>query len=262
MASKYIKNDTGSNQTWVGQLITPSSYYLIQGVEEISWITNSVLLTAIGAGEAVVATANGSGDITDVNLAINYLKDISSAPVDVDGAPLQRTKITKTGWHFQLHGLEFCTSGLASGFNEDVDGNDLGFTSLKFYNSSDVELVAGTQAELDANCVKTVYDIEIGQDIEVIGGLIEQPALPTTDVRMWVLAIPDLTVAQGGSVPFTQGGINLRYISGNLDLDGKTPKLLPYSATYHTNKFRIIVKHNAGVIHPIHMLFKLFRENV
>ena len=260
--SKYIKNNTGSDQTWVGQLLSAGEYYLIQTGEEVSWMNSSGLLTAIGSGDAIVASADtGSEDITDVAQGINYLKDVAS-PTDVDGAPLTRTKITKTGWHFQLHGVEFCTSGLGSLYNKDKEGADLGFCSLKFYNSSDVELVAGTQAELDSNCTKTVMDIEIDHDIEVIGGTVEQPTPPTTDIRMWVTAIPDLTIAQGGSVEFAQGGVNLRYISKNLDLDGKTPKLLPYSATYHTNKFRVTMRHAAGEICPVHMLFKLFKENV
>lgn len=181
---------------------------------------------------------------------------------DTEGAALSRVKITKTGWHFQLHGIEFITSKLNSLFNEDVDGNDLGFTSIKYYDNTDTELVAGTQLELDNNCVKTVVDWEVSQDIEVIGGLLEQSTTPSTDVRMWVIAIPDLTVEQGGSIPFAQGGINLRYMANAIDIDGKTPKLLPYDATYHTNKFRMIVKHDVGIQCPVHMLFKLFRENV
>jgi hypothetical protein len=192
----------------------------------------------------------------------NYKAVGNTSFTDSNGAPLSRTKITRTGWHFQLHGVEFCTSQLNSTFNEDKDGNDLGFTTLKFYNSSNVELTAGTQAELDANCIKTVLTWEPTEDIEIIGGVLEQPTPPTTNMRLWATAIPDLTPAQGGSVPFTTGGVNLRYISGNLDLDGKTPKLLPYDATYHTNKFEIVVKHETGVINPVHMLFKVFRLNI
>jgi len=191
----------------------------------------------------------------------NYQANANKTFTDSNGIPLARTKITKSGWHFQLHGTEFLTSKLNSTYNKDKAGNDLGYTTLKFYNASDVELVAGTQAELDSNCVKTVFTWEADQDIDIIGGILEQPTPPNSDVRMWATAIPDLPTPNG-SVPFTQGGINLRYISGNLDLDGKTAKTLPYNNTYHTNKFEILVKHGVGVQCPIHMLFKLFRENV
>jgi hypothetical protein len=260
--SKFIKNTSGGSKTWVGQEVANNGYYEIQSTEISSWQNNSILITDIGNSDAVVAKDDsGNTDIADVSDGLNYLKD-TDTPVDMDGVPLSRSKITRTGWHFQMHSLEFITSKLASIFNEDVDGTDLGFTTIKYYNGSDTELVAGTQAELDSNCVKTVVDFEMDQDIEVIGGILEQPTAPTTDVRIWVLAIPDLTVAQGGSVPFTNGGINLRYISNNLDIDGRTPKLLPYDATYHTNKFRITLKHTAGTQCPINLIFKLFRENI
>lgn len=260
--AKWVKNTSGATGTWLGQQLDNNEYYELQAHEDAAWSNDSTVLTDIGAADLTVAKDDsGNNNITDVADAINYLKD-DTAPKDSDGVALSRSKITRSGWHFQLHGVEFSTSKLASVYNKDVAGTDLGFTSIKFYNSSDVELTAGTQAELDSNCVKTVMDIEIDQDIEVIGGMIEQTTAPTNDVRLWVIAIPDLTVAQGGSVPFTAGGINLKHLSGALDLDGKTPKLLPYNATYHTNKFRIIAKHDTGDICPIHMLFKLFRENV
>ncbi len=191
----------------------------------------------------------------------NYQSNANKTFTDSNGIPLARTKITKSGWHFQLHGTEFTTGKLSSIYNKDVNDNDLGYTTIKFYNSSDVELVAGTQAELDSSCVKTVFTWEPDEDIDVIGGVLEQPTPTNSDVRLWVIAIPDLTPAQGGSVPFTQGGINLRYISGNLDIDGKTAKTLPYDATYHTSKFQMTLKHDVGHQSPIHMVFKLYRKN-
>lgn len=184
-----------------------------------------------------------------------------SAPVDTDGAPLVRTKITQSGWHFQLQAVEFTTAKLNSVYNADDEESDLGFATVKFYDDQDDELEDPTQIELTTNCVKTVIDWEADHDIEVIGGFFEQALNPATDVRMWITAIPDLTVAQGGSIPFVQGGLNLKYLSGKIDIDGKTPKLMPYNATYHTNKFRITLRHGAGVQHSAMVLFKLFRLN-
>ncbi len=202
---------------------------------------------------------DGTSDMTDY--VTNYQSSANASMTDSNGIMLARTKITKTGWHFQLHGIEFSTSKLNSLFNEDSDGNDLGFTSIKFYNSANTELVAGTQVELDNNCVKTVVDWEMDNDIEIIGGTLEQVTPPNSDVRVWIIAIPDLTIAQGGSIPFVQGGLNLKYISTKVDIDGKTPKLLPYNSVSHTNKFRMIIKHGSGVQCPINLLFKLFRKN-
>lgn len=192
----------------------------------------------------------------------NYQSNANKTFTDSNGIPLQRTKITRTGWHFQLHGIEFCSSKLNSIYNKDKDGNDLGFCTIKFYDNTDTELVAGTQAELDSNCVKTVLTWQASQDVEVIGGFLEQANNPANDIRMWIMAIPDYPVGAGGSIPFSNGGINLKYLNGATDLDGKTPKLLPYNGGIGTNKFEVTLRHEAGDIHPVHILFKLFRENV
>ena len=223
--------------------------YIITGIDgPFSFITKIKKTSPVGS------------DQTDFET--NYKPSGNSVlvPSDTDGVHLSRTKITKSGWHYQIHGTEFTSAKLNSVYNKDEDGNDLGFTTIKYYNVNDVELVAGTQAELDTDCVKTVFTWEPDQDIDVIGGVLEQPTPTTNDVRLWVTAIPDLPVPNG-SVPFTTGGINLKYISGNIDIDGKTAKTLPYNATYHTNKFRITVRHDAGDKYPVHMLFKIYREN-
>ena len=73
--AKWIKNDSGASKDWVGQTIADQAYYEIQSHEESSWANNSVLLTAIGSGDAIVAKDDsGNTNITDVNTAINYLK--------------------------------------------------------------------------------------------------------------------------------------------------------------------------------------------
>lgn len=201
-------------------------------------------------------------DQTDFETNYKPAGNVKISPVDADGAQLSRGKITKSGWHFQCHSVEFTTSLLSSVYNSDKTETDLGFTSIKYYNSSDVELVAGTQAELDSNCVKTVITLELDQDIEVIGGVIYQGTEPSSDVRLWVTAIPDLP-APNGSVPFCQGGANLKHMGTGAvyDIDGKTPKMLPYDNTYHTNKFEITLIHPTGHQHNMMMIMKLFREN-
>jgi hypothetical protein len=85
--AKWIKNNSGGDKTWVGQLITNGSYYEIQDIEENAWRSNSQLLTDIGNSIAIVAKDNsGSNDITDVNLAINYLKGILPNPIGLQGS--------------------------------------------------------------------------------------------------------------------------------------------------------------------------------
>lgn len=80
----WIKNDSGSDKTWVGQLVENNTYYNIQSTEEVSWANDSTLLADIGSGDAIVAKDDsGSNDITDVNDAINYLKGLLPSSVEL-----------------------------------------------------------------------------------------------------------------------------------------------------------------------------------
>jgi len=71
----YIKNADTIIRTWVGQQIGIGAYYLVLPTEEIAWANDPALLTDVTNGKAVVAKDDsGSNNITDVNVAINYLK--------------------------------------------------------------------------------------------------------------------------------------------------------------------------------------------
>lgn len=91
---KYIKNADSVDHIWLGQLIHPNEYYQILPEEEIEWANDSKLLTDIANGIAIVAKASdGSADITDVNEAINYLKD--NLPKEVQTQFEKNDKILK-----------------------------------------------------------------------------------------------------------------------------------------------------------------------
>ena len=262
MANIWIFNDSGSESSYEGQDIADQAYYQVSATDRLDWSNNSSLLTDIGSGDAIVATNNTSGNhITDVSDAINYLKNGPSIPTDSEGFPVNKRKITKTGWHLQDHCLEFETSKLNSLYNKDRTEIDLAFTTIKYYDNTDTELTAGTQTELDNNCVKTVITWEPAFDYEILGATFFQSTVPTGNVRVWVTAVPDLTPAQGGSISFVQGGLNLKRLgnSGELKIDGKVPKLMSYNATYHTNKFEILVKHDTGIKHPIFLVVDLYK---
>lgn len=179
-------------------------------------------------------------------------------PTDTDGIALSRTKMTQTGWHYQLYGIEFETAKLDSLVNLDVDGSALGHATIKFYNSSNVELT--TQLAIDLGCVKTVIDWEPPWDYEIIGGQFRQLSVPGTDAIMHVIAVPDIPAGSGGSVPFVNN-VNLRYLSNsdNIKTDGRTSKKLVYNASLHTNKLRIIIEHSILMTHKMHLMFEIFR---
>ena len=54
---------------------------------------------------------------------------------------------------------------------------------------------------------------------------------------------------------------NLKYIGveEGVKVDGRAPKYMTYSATYHTTKLRLIFRHSAGFKHKMHMIFELFK---
>ena len=184
---------------------------------------------------------------------------------DSEGVYLQRNKITTAGWHYQLHGLEFETSKLNSFESKKADGTDYGFGSMKFYGLVDnVETqITGenlNQTYLDSHCIKTLIDWEPTHDIEILGGMLKMNSVPSENLRMWTIGVPDVSEAYGGSKPFAVN-INLKFIGTEegVKVDGKTPKYLTYSATYHTTKLRMIFKHSAGFKHQLHMIFELFK---
>lgn len=201
---------------------------------------------------------------TNYKNAVTTNKKIE-APKDSDGSPLQRVKITTTGWHYQLHGVEFETSKLNSIYSKKVDGTDYGFSSIKFYelvNGVETEITGANlnQTYLDSNCIKTIMDWEPTHDLEIIGGMLKQKEIPGSDVRLWVIGVPDVPEVAGGSKPFAVN-INLAFIGieEGVKVDGRAPKYLTYNATYHTSKLRIMLRHPVGFKHKMNMIFELFK---
>jgi hypothetical protein len=172
--------------------------------------------------------------------------------------------VTQTGWHYRLHGIELETSVLSSVYEKKADGTDFSFSALKFFKLvSNVETeITGddlNQTFLDANCVKTQLDWEPAHDYELVGGMLHQSTVPSSGVRLWIVGVPDVPAAYGGSKEFVTG-VNLKFFSDQgVSLDGRAPKFLAYSATNHTNKMRFIFRHDAGFKHKIHINMEIYK---
>lgn len=188
----------------------------------------------------------------------NFQSTANLSFTDSSGTPLARARVTKTGWHAQPHFIEFETSSSGSVFNQDKDLNDLGFTSIKFYDSSNVELV--TQQDIDTSCVKTVIDWEPTHDYGLLGGEVRQHTATTENIRMWVTAFPDAAAFGYIPVEFIEGGANLRYASSNpIIVDGKAQKELLYTPGVGSNKIRFTIRHPAGIKHCISVELSIFK---
>ena len=229
------------------------SYYYITYTDEIGTFETSVL-------------KDDGSEQTDFESNYKNTANKSIVPQkDSDGAVLQRVKVTTTGWSYQLHGLEIDTSTIDGTYSNKADGTPYGFSALKFYKTvdgADVQITGDdlNQTFLDSNCTKTVLDWEPNHDYELMGGQFFQKSRPTDDVELWVVGVPDVPAAYGGSKEFISQ-LDLAYIDvgQGIKIDGRAPKYLTYNATYHTNKMRFIFRHPAGYKHEMHIVFEIFK---
>jgi hypothetical protein len=194
--------------------------------------------------------------------------------MDSDGALIQRTKTTKTGWHYEPRSLDFYTAKLNSLYNRKEDGNgvddgtDYGDALVKYYNSAGTELVQGGsetdqdfQTRLTNNCTKTVLDWQSTYDFDIIGGSLQTHNEPTDRIYIWCTMAPDIPANMGGSVPYFAGGINLCFFkSGTIQrFDGRGIKSFAYDPVYNSNKIRFTVKHKQGEQIGLQIIIDQFR---
>jgi len=180
------------------------------------------------------------------------------APKDSDSALIFRPKAAKTGWTYHLTAADFKTSTIDSIYHKDVDGNDTDGWIVKYYDSNNTELTA--QGSCDTDCVKTVMTWEPPYDYEIIGGTIKTYNDVTENVRVWVIGVPDVSAQYGGSKVMVQC-VNLKFIDPNngISADGRVCKYMTYSATYHTNKIQVVLKHPAGHKEDIMVAFEVYK---
>jgi hypothetical protein len=201
---------------------------------------------------------DAGADQTD--LETNYLPHANKSveSVDTDGATIHRAKAAKAGWTYHMTAPEFTTSLLGSLYHKDISLNNLNEASVKFYDANNTELT--TQESCDTDCVKTVFTFEPTWDYEIIGGTIKTANDVTDDVRVWVVAVPDVPANMGGSKIMVQN-VNLKYVDPNngIEADGRASKYMAYNATYHTNKLQLIVRHPAGHKLAMMMAFEVYR---
>lgn len=189
------------------------------------------------------------------NFKANGNKNLWQA--DTDGAQIVRNKAAKKGWVFSLIPIELTTSKLNSVYAKTEDGIDRSGISYKIYDVNNNEI---TTIENEVNAVKTVIDFEPPYDYEVVGGEAQQKTIPSSDLRIWCIAVPDIPYGSGGSREMI-GGVNFKYIdpADKIEADGRVSKYMTYSTIYHTNKLRLIFKHNAGFQHDLMIILELFR---
>jgi hypothetical protein len=247
-----VKNMSGESQVWVGQTIEDGATYDIEAGELFKWQQDDDVMSDLSSGDLEIG--DGTSYKAPGAAAIQFLLGADTLPKDATGRPISRIAITQDGFAAQFHAIGFCTSKLNAVYNKDDAGNDLGFATAKFYDSEGVELT--TQEDIDTDCVKTVISWMPTHDYDIVGGQLMQSGPPSTNIYLWVKALPGIL-----NLMFAQGGMNLKLAGqgGIADFDGRASKFLPYTGGAGTNKFQLIMKHDAGVQHELQLVFELFK---
>ena len=195
-------------------------------------------------------------DVTDRDDFVNnYAPTANLKRNDGDGDALARFKIAPTGWTYQAFCFEFEIGKYNSLYCKDVSGSNISGVTYKIYDGSNAEI---TDSGSEGNAVKTVVTFEPAWDYCIVSGRIDQLSTAISDIRMWTIGVPDIPEANGGSKVFVNG-LNLKFVD-DLVTEGRAPKRLNYSATYHTNKLQFTFKHDTSTAHRCMVIIDLYKE--
>lgn len=253
--AKWIHNLSDEEKIYQGRPVAAGAFFEIAENLKYEYMQDETLLADLLTA-TVKMSANGTSDLSGSGSKhIDFLKGIDPSPRDADGAIILRQKAAQSGWKAQFHAIRLSTATTSGVHNKDRNGNDLGFCTYTMYDSQDQVTV------VPAECVKTVVTWEPTHDMEIVGGRCFQKQAPNTDVWMYVTAAAHIPVQYGGSIEFLQGGMNLKDVAdgGEVDFDGRAAKFVAYDAVYHSGRFEILLKHDAGVQHSFSLVFELFK---
>lgn len=202
-------------------------------------------------------------DKTDFETNYKSLGNGAVGQIDTDGAQIVRIKAAKRGWSFWSIPIEIVTSTIGGSlFCQDNTGTNIPWVSCKIYDGSNVEITDPGVLNANLNqCVKTVIDMEPTFNFEIIGGSIRINSNPSQDVRLWVVAAPDIPAGSGGSKEFASG-VNLKFLQADnsWEIDGRVTKAVTYDPVYHSGKIRLILKHPAGTQVNLMFIAQLYRQ--
>lgn len=246
--AKWIKNVSGETRSFVGTEVTDGSFHQISASKEIAFMENASILSWVANGDAQMSE-DGSTVITDPGVGIQFLNGYQKVR-DTDGAEMTRIKMFKSGVAVRFHFFSFKTSDLTNGvYHKKLDGEtNLNWITYKIFDSNGDEI---TDAENESQATRTTLDWEpTSINYEIVGGKFYQTERPAGNVYCWVVGVPDVPEAYGGSIPFCNS-TNLKIMSSGMafETDGRVPKSMIYDATNHTSKLRFIFEHGAGIQH-------------
>lgn len=227
------------------QHIETANYYIVYAVDGAFTLETKLDRTTENA------------DVTQFETSYKARSNTPLWQYDTDGAQIVRNKAAKKGWTFGSLPFEFETARLSDSlFSQDSLGNNRTFITLKAYNALNQEV---TDPADYATITKTVVDFEPPYDYEIIGGDLRTLTSIDQDIRLWIVAAPDIPAPTGSKE--MGGGINLKYLSpGNVwSVDGRVTKYATYNPVYHTSKIRLVFKYPAGCNEALQVIIQLYR---
>jgi hypothetical protein len=198
----------------------------------------------------LVKESTDGGDFED-----NY-----KAICNVPEAFLTRITTCQMGKALHLRYISFTTADQDNYDNTDyneVDYGDVTYTMKKWVDDA---LVTTT---VNSECEETWIDWEPAYSFEIMGGVLCIPGtLAGDNDNAWevhILGAPDVPAAYGGCVQFVANPRLKWSKSSQIVVDcALNPKVVQYSAVYHTGKIRTIIKHPAGAQTEFQLNFKIF----
>ena len=200
---------------------------------------------------------NGGADVLEYEADYQTLANHTLS--DSSGRPVILPAIAPEGWTFQQLNIELTTATLNSINANDYTGSAISGFSISFKDVSG-NVLALDQAVLDASCTQTIVDIEPTFDFMLISGAVIQQTIPATDLLLYVVAVPDIPAGSGGSKEMVVN-MNLKNLADHQThcVDGRSGKRLNYSASFHTNKMRVILKHGILVKHKMTFSLEFYK---
>lgn len=213
--------------------------------------------------ECTIAQDGGDDQIDfETNYKNNAMTTINQ--MDIDGAMIVRLKAAKKGWTYASTPIEIITAKVGADlYSKLPDGiTDRNWTTVSTYDVQGNPVISDPgDGTANATITETIVDFEPPFDYEIIGGELRSSKNITDDVRLWIVAVPDVPAQFGGSKEMA-GGINLKYlVPGNVySVDGRVTKALTYDSKKHTGKIRLIFRHPAGVQEQLSIVFEIYKQ--
>lgn len=248
-----VRNNKQTSDIWVGQTLSTNQTYDLQPTEIHLWKNNDKVIADLSSGD--LSIGDGVTYQSAGANAVNFLLEVDVSPTDADARLMVRPVAAKAGWKAQFHAIRISTSTTNGVYNKDKTGADLGFCT---YTMKDAN---GDTTSDTTQCVQTIVTWEPNYDIEIIGGNLFQASPASQNIYLYVTAAAHIPAQYGGSITFSEGGINLADIGSGqtVDFDGRVSKYIAYDATYHSGRFEILLKHPAAFVHNFTLVFHLFR---